>query len=362
MREKQLKGTACGRITGTWDFLHSLSRGLAERVSAVTRFEAVTPVTHALASERNLVAATCARMLKDWSDRWITNLPPGIDLSLFTPEVGLLDMVKHGGIRAKEAIKIKNGKEIFPSLDVLTGHLTDLIAAAPPNDRAFAVTLHKMLDQMRQSAFSIRTFVGCFCMNADRPVLWSRFGQQGQGYMLVFRSDFVVRRDVADDYPYVVGSVIYEDDQKRKTLDSIFTEGSRQLLELETKLRRRLSGDHLKLFTSCIACEVALSLVLMKPEKSRDEQEWRVAYAQQDEVPLRICRFETGVPYPYVRLSLSDKVPASNHRLPIEQVVLGKYASQSEDWVFNLLASHGYNIPRCAIRRSDVDPDDPSSS
>jgi hypothetical protein len=312
-------------------------------------------MTYVAAGEREAIEQRGGNMMKTWSERRMKNRVAGLPLHLFTPEAGLRDMMKHNGIRAKEAVAIKGGQEIFPSLTLLQARLAEK-ASENPDEREYQMALHSQLGQMSKSDFPIRTFVGCFCVGADGPVLWSRFGQTGAGYMLVFRHDFVMR-DAPEHYQYLVGPVTYGDDQKLEQLDIIVDEGAYVRGALQRNFGHGITGDRLNLFTSYVASEVALHLVLMKPDVFRDEHEWRVAYAQLDETPLPVQPFETGEPY--VRLRLTVKVPAEDERLPLKGVILGKYASQSEDWVFDLLVASGYSLPRSAVRRSRVEPNDP---
>jgi hypothetical protein len=311
-----------------------------------------------VAAERELIAARGNNMRKTWSERRMGSDEHGLRPYLFAPERGLKDMLRRHKLRAKEAVAIKDGEEILPTVGLFRARIQERMATPGPEE-PYLGALNEMLHQMEQATFRVRTFVACFCKDADGPVLWSRFGQNGLGYMLELRPDPYIRRDVPVDYSYLRGSVTYRDPVKLEQFDKAVDLGASVLQAIEDLVARPLTPDHVNLFTSFVASEVAQEIALMKPEDFEDEREWRFAYSQQDAFPLPVERVPIGTPHVSLPLATGDDRTSG---LPIFGVVLGKYAALTEGDVYELLEEHRYKIPRACVRRSVVEPHDPGAS
>ena len=61
------------------------------------------------AAERRLIDARGDNMIKTWTDKRIQNRVRGLELNLFAPDVGLLDMLEHHGVNAGEEVDQEPG-------------------------------------------------------------------------------------------------------------------------------------------------------------------------------------------------------------------------------------------------------------
>jgi hypothetical protein len=117
-------------------------------------------------------------------------------------------------------------------------------------------------------------WLACFCKDRDAPLLWQRFGHEGNGVCLGIAC-LDETYPLTDGFTTVLGPVEYDEHQRADLLRHTF-------YELLTEAARIGDGARIEIAVSGMLRTAAIANITFKHAKFTEEREWRMIVSQEE--------------------------------------------------------------------------------
>jgi hypothetical protein len=191
---------------------------------------------------------------------------------------------------------------------------------------------------------NLSLYVTCFCEKADLLSQWRGYGSHGTG------NGYAIGFEPPRDNPHAWIQTVRDRSGYDISIRRVEYSEDRQLdlcRDLLARLTSFLDSNNTEAgrdeFTVALVDGLVQVASFFKHPSFQEEQEWRVIYSRVNDANAlpRHFRDGSGVPVPYVRLSLPAPVGAHEGRLPIARIQIGPGApDRAERGVRELLEEH----------------------
>lgn len=258
----------------------------------------------------------------------------------YTSYAGMIGMISSGKVWLTDIGYLNDTEEMTHGIEFINNHIENIKESSSDIENEL---IRRSTITTSQSCASEGYYIMCFCSNNDLLSQWRAYGSGGGGYSFGFNS-----LEIEKNEQIQIRKVIYNDDDKREIINTIYNETLKSLTELTNKNKYTINDlDNLGIlpeYSQFLRSHLDELAYTFKHSSFLEENEWRVMFkfSRYHDINDLLFRDNKNFPIPYLNKSLNS----GDESLPLVSITVGPTLNKNltEKSIHLLLEKYKYDF------------------